>query len=100
MDINTNDQKEHNNVAGVVIAVLLVALLGMSLFELFYRTVIPTNHDILLMVVTFLTAKVGTIVDFFYSSSSSSKQQQKTIAALAASQASGNQSSSSTDQGQ
>ncbi len=77
------DPREVLNITAGVIALILCALLGSALLALFKFDVRPVNHDILLMVITFLTAKLSTIVDFYYSSSAGSRKQQDIIASQA-----------------
>lgn len=77
------DPQHTLNAAGYAVAIVLCILLGFALFALVRFDVRPTNHDILLVVITFLTTKISTIVDFFYGGSAASKQQQSAIANLA-----------------
>lgn len=79
----SSDPREILNLAGSVVAGILCLLLGFALYALVRFDVRPANHDILLVVITFLTTKISTIVDFFYGGSAANKQQQATIATLA-----------------
>lgn len=80
----TDRDPQHSlNFAGYTVALVLCLLLGFALFALVRFDVRPTNHDILLVVITFLTTKISTIVDFFYGGSAAGRKQQETIATLA-----------------
>lgn len=77
------DPREVLNVAGSLIGVAMVSLLGFALWALFYLEVPSPNKDVLLVVIGILSTKVGTVVDFFYGSSSTTKKQAETIDTLA-----------------
>lgn len=78
-----SEWKQPMNMAGSIVAVLLLVLLAFALYALVKFDVKPDNHDILLVVITFLTTKVSTIVDFFFGGSSTNRKKDDTINALA-----------------
>ena len=59
------DPREVLNIAGSLIGVAMVALLGFALWALFYLEVPSPNKDVLLVVIGILSTKVGTVIDFF-----------------------------------
>ena len=71
------------NRTGSGVAIGLVVLLGFALYALIFFDARPTNHDILLVVITFLTTKIGTVIDFFFSSNVTSKSKDMAIADIA-----------------
>ena len=75
--------RESLNWTGSGVAFLLIVLLGYALRALVSEDIRPTNHDILLVIITFLTTKIGTIIDWFYGGSSTAKKQADAIATLA-----------------
>lgn len=62
-----------------IIPVVLLLLLGFALAALIFVDARQANHDILLMVLTFITAKLGTIVDHHFGSSAASQRKDEII---------------------
>lgn len=79
----TGSKPEVLNIAGSLVGLALIFLLGFSLWSLFHLDVPAPNKDVLLIVIGALTTKVGTIVDFFFGGSQGTKKQAETIDALA-----------------
>lgn len=63
----------------VAIPTILLVLLALTLYALVFVETKPNNHDILLMVITFMTAKLSTIVDHYFGSSASAQRKEEII---------------------
>jgi len=79
----SRDPRAITNISGGLVAIGLLGLLGFALYALVKFDVRPDNHDMLLVLITFLTTKMGTVVDFFYGSSATNKGKDETIGKLA-----------------
>lgn len=76
-------RQEILNVAGALIAVGVVWLMGFALWALVFVRVPPENQNALLVVLGAVTTNLTTIVAFYYGTSVGSKKQSDTIDTLA-----------------
>lgn len=76
--MNTNG-REVLNLAGSLIALAMILMLGGTLWALVRLEVPQPNRDALMVVIGILSSNVGTIINFFYGSSATTKKQSETI---------------------
>jgi hypothetical protein len=71
------------NIAGGMVGVGLVFVLGFVTWALIFREVPQPNQNALTLLIGILSANVGMVVGFFFGSSATSKRQAETIDTLA-----------------
>lgn len=71
--------REVLNLAGSLIALAMILMLGGTLWALVRLEVPQPNRDALMVVIGILSSNVGTIINFFYGSSATNKKQADTI---------------------
>lgn len=79
----TSPNKEALNIAGALVAVGLIGILGFVTWALVFREVPAPNNDALTLLIGILSANVGVVVGFFFGSSVTTKRQTETIDTLA-----------------
>jgi hypothetical protein len=73
MAITSGDSQKLLNRTGAGVAILMVLILGGGIAALAKIDVPPSNHDILLVLITAVASNVGNIINFFFGSSASAK---------------------------
>lgn len=91
----TEQNREVLNIAGSIIGIALVGLLGFALWALVYVKVPTENNNTLTLLIGILSANIGMVVGFFFGSSQGSRKAAETLANIASSAQTG--SSSSTE---
>lgn len=71
------------NVAGALVAIGLVSILGFMTWSLVFVAIPGPNKDALALLIGVLSSNVAMVVGFFFGSSASARQQQSTIDTLA-----------------
>ncbi len=71
------------NLAGAIVAVSIVTILGFMTWALVFVAIPTANKDALALLIGVLSSNVAMVVGFFYGSSASARQQQDTIDTLA-----------------
>lgn len=71
------------NVAGALVAIGVVSILGFVTWALVFKAIPPQNKDALALLIGVLSSNVAMVVGFFYGSSASNRSQQETIDTLA-----------------
>jgi hypothetical protein len=71
------------NLSGLVVALCLNMALLYSVYMVMHFDLPERNHDNVVFLLGFLTAQVGSIVNFYYGSSSNARKQASTASNLA-----------------
>jgi len=80
---NTTIDNRIMNFAGLIVALCLTAAFMYVTYTVMRVEIPEKNHDLIVFVLGFLTAQIGTVIAFYYGSSSATRKQSDTASALA-----------------
>jgi hypothetical protein len=81
--MSTTTDNRVMNVSGLLVALVVSGALMFITYVMMSREIPEKNHDLVVFVSGFITAAVGTIINFYFGSSSATRKQGDAASALA-----------------